>query len=65
MESRCWLKLIMEERLDRRKHTWMKQNAKWMEKWKISMHEFPDNNEGIKKFISEKFRSIIWSKKMV
>lgn len=62
MENHRWPKLIMEERLDRRKNTWMKQNGKWMNKWAISIQECPNTNEEIKKIVKEKFSSRLWTK---
>lgn len=62
MENHCWPKLIVEEEIDRRKNTWMKQNKKWMKKWDVNMHDCPITNEEIKKYVKEKFKNAIWTK---
>lgn len=49
IEKHRWPKLIVEERLDKRKNAWMKQNAKCMKVRNVNMHECPNNNDGIKK----------------
>ena len=51
----------MEEELDRRKKTWMKQNKKWLSKWNIKLHECPNIKEEIKTFVIEKFRTAMWT----
>ena len=60
LETHCWPKLVIEEKLDRWKSTWMKQNIKWMQKWDINIQNCPDNIKEIKKFANEKFRNILW-----
>ncbi|KAH9321001.1 hypothetical protein KI387_015640 [Taxus chinensis] len=49
-----WPKIVVEEKLNRRKSTWMKQNEKWMKKWEISMRDCPNTNGDIKKARSKK-----------
>jgi hypothetical protein len=51
----------MEEELDCRKKTWMKQNKKWLSKWNIKLHECLNTKEEIKKFMNEKFRIAMWT----
>lgn len=42
----------------------MKQNSKWLSKWNIKLHECPNTNVEIKKFVLEKFRTIMWTKQV-
>ena len=44
LETHRWPKLVIEEKLVRRKSTWMKQNEKWMQKWDINIQTCPDNS---------------------
>jgi hypothetical protein len=62
LETHRWPKLVIEEKLVRRKSTWMKQNDKWMQKWDINIQACPDNIKEIKKFVNEKFRNILWTR---
>jgi hypothetical protein len=61
MDNQCWPKLSMEEELECRKKTWMKKNKKWLSKWNIKLHEFPNAKKEIKKFVNEKFRASMWT----
>ncbi|KAH9324645.1 hypothetical protein KI387_004823, partial [Taxus chinensis] len=62
MDNHRWPKMVIEDNLERRKTTWMKQNTKWMEKWGIHFQECPNNNREIKNYVAEKFRNIMWTK---
>ena len=48
MDNQRWLKLAMEEELERKKNTWMKKNKTWLNKWNIKLHECPNTKEEIK-----------------
>lgn len=61
MDNQHWPKIAMEEELDRRKKTWMKQNKKWLSKWNIKLHECSSTNEEIKKVVMEKFSTAMWT----
>jgi hypothetical protein len=60
MDNQRWLKLAMEEELERKKNTWMKKNKTWLNKWNIKLHECPNTKEEIKRFVIEKFRIAMW-----
>jgi hypothetical protein len=64
LETHRWPKLVIDEKLVRRKSTWMKQNDRWMRKWDISIHMSPNSIKEIKKFVMEKFRNILWTRHM-
>lgn len=53
---------MIEEKLNRRIKTWMKQNIKWLSRWGINLHEFPNGNVEIKKYVREKVKVALWSK---
>ncbi|KAH9299455.1 hypothetical protein KI387_031137, partial [Taxus chinensis] len=61
MDNHRWPKMVIEDNLERRKKTWMKQNTKWMEKWGIHFQECPNSNREIKNYVAEKFRKIMWT----
>ncbi|KAH9297612.1 hypothetical protein KI387_029294 [Taxus chinensis] len=61
MDNHRWPKMVIEDNLEHRKKTWMKQNTKWMEKWGIHFQECPNNNREIKNYVVEKFRNIMWT----
>lgn len=61
MSNQRWPKIVMEEGLNRRKKTWMKQNKKWLNKWNIQLHECLNTNGEIKKFVIEKFQTAMWT----
>lgn len=61
MNNHRWPKAVMEEALNCRKNTWMKQNNKWMNKWDIKLQECPSTNSEIKNYMKEKFRTTMWS----
>ncbi|KAH9328310.1 hypothetical protein KI387_000418, partial [Taxus chinensis] len=64
MADSQWPKITIEEKLNTRKKTWMKQNNEWMSKWGISIHECPSTNEEIKKYVREKFRNTMLNKQL-
>lgn len=39
----------------------MKQNIKWLNKWNIKLHDCPNTNKEIKKFVIEKFQIAMWN----
>ncbi|KAH9315018.1 hypothetical protein KI387_023645, partial [Taxus chinensis] len=64
MDGLWWPKIAVEEKLNRRKCTWMKQNEKWMKNWGISMQECPNTNGDIKKYVREKVKTAMWTKQL-
>lgn len=64
MDKHHWPKLVVEERLVRRKKTWMNQNKEWVSKWDIDLHTCPNTKEEIKRLVLEKFRAVMWTKQM-
>ena len=61
MDNQCWPNISMEEDLDYKKKTWTWQNKKWLSKWNIKLHEFPNAKEEIKNFLIEKIRISMWT----
>jgi len=51
-----------EEDLNHRKKTWMKQNRNWLGKWDTNLHDFPHTMEEIKRWVLEKFSTVMWTK---
>lgn len=61
MHDHSWPKIVKGEVLKHRKKIWMKQNKKWLDKWNITLHECPNTNVDIKKFVLGKFQSAMWT----
>ena len=64
MEEGRWSKIIFNDKLYKRKNTWMQQNIKWFSKWGICLNACPINNKEIKAFVMEKFHERTWDKEL-
>ncbi len=64
MEDGRWHKVIFNDRLCKRKETWMQKNNKWFIKFDICLNVCPINSKEIKDFVMEKFHKRTWDKEL-